>query len=204
MIAGIVTVALVYAPAVPIPLKALGINPYLSIVNIMACRVFRNTRAGSIRESQISTSVVVEEMMGTPHRVIISIGQDTQTVRDAVKPESSINSSKVDICWVDDVLHFWVCVERLEIDPQTSVIWINILLSQDSIYIYLNTKCLWFMLRRFLLLNCRSRTDIACETWYLQAWKLTDLSVTASRITLLGYATCLPDNSPGRYVFFSA
>ena len=98
MIVGIVTIALVYAPAVPIFLKALGINPYLGIVNIMACRVFRNTRDGSIRESQISTSVVVEEMMSTPQRVIISIGHNTQTVRDVVKPESSMNSSKADIC----------------------------------------------------------------------------------------------------------
>ena len=65
MIAGIVNAALVYAPAVPSPLKGLAINPSLAIINIMACRVFRNTRAGSIRESQISTSVVVEEMMGT-------------------------------------------------------------------------------------------------------------------------------------------
>ncbi len=41
-------------------------------------------------------------MMGTPHRVIISIGHDSQTVRDAelayVESENSINSSKADIC----------------------------------------------------------------------------------------------------------
>ncbi len=99
MISGIVTIALVYLPAVPIFLKALGVNPYLAIVNIMACRVFRNTKNGSIRESQISTSVVVDEMMSAPHRVIISMGHDSQTVRDAVKPESSsMNSSKANIC----------------------------------------------------------------------------------------------------------
>ncbi len=46
MIAGTVTIALVYMPAVPIFLRALGINPYLAIVNIMACRVFRKTRDG--------------------------------------------------------------------------------------------------------------------------------------------------------------
>lgn len=65
MIFGIATVALLYAPTVPIPLRSMGINPYLAIVNIMACRVLRDTRAGLIRESQISTSVVVEGKIGT-------------------------------------------------------------------------------------------------------------------------------------------
>ncbi|KJA17091.1 hypothetical protein HYPSUDRAFT_1104878 [Hypholoma sublateritium FD-334 SS-4] len=104
MLFGIATVALVYAPSVPIPLKSMGINPYLAVVNIMACRVFRNTRAGLIRESQISTSAVAEEKMcsNSPHRVIISIGQDTQMKRDAelsdVEHAHSLNSSKTAIC----------------------------------------------------------------------------------------------------------
>ena len=48
MLAGIATVVLLYAPTVPLALRAMGINPYLAIVNIMACRVFTRTRAGLI------------------------------------------------------------------------------------------------------------------------------------------------------------
>ena len=37
----------------------------------MACRVFRRTRAGLIRETQISTSAIVEEII-QPHRLALS------------------------------------------------------------------------------------------------------------------------------------
>ncbi len=64
MIVGVATIALVYAPTVLIPLRSIGIYPYLAIVNIMACRVFRETKAGVIRESEISTSVMREGKIG--------------------------------------------------------------------------------------------------------------------------------------------
>lgn len=63
LIAGLATFVLVYTPSVPQVLRPVGINPYLAVVNIMACRVFRRTRAGLIRETEISTSVVVEEVL---------------------------------------------------------------------------------------------------------------------------------------------
>ncbi len=74
---------------------------------------------GSIRESQISTSVVVEEMMSTPHRVIISMGHDSQTVQDAVKPEiSRIKSSKANI--VEIVMY---CTKEADIDSRATWNW---------------------------------------------------------------------------------
>ena len=74
MIFGIATVALVYAPTVPVPLRSIGINPYLAVVNIMACRVFRETKAGLIRESEISTSVMREGKIGISFLLIIFMG----------------------------------------------------------------------------------------------------------------------------------
>ena len=105
MIVGVATIALVYTPTVPIPLRSIGIYPYLAIVNIMACRVFTRTRAGLIRESQISTSVVGEgKAMSAQHRLFISVGRDTQTSHDTnpgvshTRPTGSISESKAAIC----------------------------------------------------------------------------------------------------------
>ena len=88
MIAGLATFVLVCTPSVPPILKGIGINPYLAIVNIMACRVFRRTRAGLIRETQTSTSVIVEEII-QPHRMTLSgSGEDATSVRNAATPFS--------------------------------------------------------------------------------------------------------------------
>ena len=103
------TVVLLYAPTVPLALRAMGINPYLAIVNIMACRVFTRTRAGLIRESQISTSAVQGEgkaIMSTQHRLFISVGRDTtQTSHDTnpggvshIRPAGSISEAKAAVC----------------------------------------------------------------------------------------------------------
>lgn len=43
------------------PLSGMMEDVYLVLVNIMACRVFRRTRAGKIRESEISTSMIIQE-----------------------------------------------------------------------------------------------------------------------------------------------
>lgn len=104
MLAGIATVVLLYAPTVPLALRAMGINPYLAIVNIMACRVFTRTRAGLIRESQISTSAVAEGKASAHHRLVITVGRDTQTSQHTdpgvsrIRPADSINESKAEIC----------------------------------------------------------------------------------------------------------
>ena len=62
MIGGVATAVLLYTPEVSPPLKLIGINPYIALVNIMASRVFRRTRAGLIQENEISTSALAEAM----------------------------------------------------------------------------------------------------------------------------------------------
>lgn len=58
MIGGIAVAVLTLGPGIPIHLKSLAIDPYIAIVNIMACRVYRRTKLGLIRESEISTTAI--------------------------------------------------------------------------------------------------------------------------------------------------
>ena len=66
----------------------MGIDPYLAIVDFMACRVFKRTRAGLIRETETSTSVIVEKMVQT-HRLTLSdesAGEDSTSARNVASP----------------------------------------------------------------------------------------------------------------------
>ncbi len=59
MIVGIALAVLTFRPAgVPSPLRFFALDPYIVIVNIMACRVYRRTKLGLIRESEISTTTI--------------------------------------------------------------------------------------------------------------------------------------------------
>lgn len=51
--AGMTAVILTYHPGVPSPLKALANDPYLALVNIMACRVYRRTATGVSQPAMI-------------------------------------------------------------------------------------------------------------------------------------------------------
>ena len=64
LIAGIIAGAFAFIPGVPALLALLVVSPYAALVNIMACRVYRRTRMGMIREVEISTSAM--EGDGTP------------------------------------------------------------------------------------------------------------------------------------------
>lgn len=62
IVAGIASTALVFRGLErPSPLTDMMEDVYLALVNIMACRVFRRTRAGKIRETEISTSIMIQE-----------------------------------------------------------------------------------------------------------------------------------------------
>ncbi|KJA22359.1 hypothetical protein HYPSUDRAFT_164547 [Hypholoma sublateritium FD-334 SS-4] len=56
VVVGLIAFILMFTPEIPLRLRPLANVPYVVVVNIMACRVFRRTRTGVIRESQISTS----------------------------------------------------------------------------------------------------------------------------------------------------
>ncbi len=62
----------------------MGIDPYLAIVNIMACRVFRRTRAGLIRETGVSTTVMVEGVIQQLRVTLPGSGEDATSVHNPV------------------------------------------------------------------------------------------------------------------------
>ena len=67
MIGGIVVIILM--TRAPQPVNMLGFSPYVVLVNIMACRVYRNTRIGMIRESEISTSAIDRAILPAAHAI---------------------------------------------------------------------------------------------------------------------------------------
>jgi hypothetical protein len=61
-VVGIAAMALIFRGLErPSPLADMLEDVYLVLLNIMSCRVFRRTRAGKIRESEISTSMIIQE-----------------------------------------------------------------------------------------------------------------------------------------------
>ncbi|KAF9043113.1 hypothetical protein BJ165DRAFT_1529231 [Panaeolus papilionaceus] len=52
----LMTVIMLYIEAVPITYRTMFTVPNIALMNIMACRVFRNTKFGVFRETSISTS----------------------------------------------------------------------------------------------------------------------------------------------------
>ncbi|KAF8810290.1 hypothetical protein BYT27DRAFT_7186756 [Phlegmacium glaucopus] len=57
----VLTVIMFFDQSIPDSLRTVFMVPNVVLTNIMACRVFRNTIFGSVRESQISTSFVARE-----------------------------------------------------------------------------------------------------------------------------------------------
>ncbi|KJA22770.1 hypothetical protein HYPSUDRAFT_185831 [Hypholoma sublateritium FD-334 SS-4] len=58
LISGIVVLVLTLTSGIPPFLQSSWLSPNVVIINIMACRVYRRTRMGMIRESEISTSAI--------------------------------------------------------------------------------------------------------------------------------------------------
>lgn len=61
-----VTVIMVFDTSVPIPLRSMCATPNIVITSIMACRVYRRTRAGFFREAEISTTTMMFEKKHKP------------------------------------------------------------------------------------------------------------------------------------------
>ena len=55
--------------SVPVPLRSMCATPNIVLVNIMACRVYRHTRIGMIRESEISTSAIDRAILPAAHAI---------------------------------------------------------------------------------------------------------------------------------------
>ncbi|KAF8199025.1 hypothetical protein BJ912DRAFT_845137, partial [Pholiota molesta] len=60
MISNLVAVIMLFSTHIPIPMRSMFATPSLVLTNIMACRVYRNTKFGLVRESEISTSNMEE------------------------------------------------------------------------------------------------------------------------------------------------
>jgi hypothetical protein len=78
IVAGISSMALMFRGIVQSsPLSGMMEDVYLALVNIMACRVFRRTRAGKIREAEISTSIIQEPINFASDNVDVATSRDT-------------------------------------------------------------------------------------------------------------------------------
>ncbi|KAH9476051.1 hypothetical protein JR316_0011621 [Psilocybe cubensis] len=55
-ISALLTIVFASIKSVPVPLSTVFATPTLMLTNIMACRVYRNTRFGLFREDEISTA----------------------------------------------------------------------------------------------------------------------------------------------------
>ena len=55
---------MLFNQSVPTILRTVFWVPNVLMVNIMACRVFRNTIFGNFRENEISTSLISKELRG--------------------------------------------------------------------------------------------------------------------------------------------
>jgi len=66
----LMTVIMLYITTVPITYRTMFTVPNIALMNIMACRVFRNTKFGFIRETTISTSKIGSQTERTAASVI--------------------------------------------------------------------------------------------------------------------------------------
>ena len=65
--------------SVPIPMRSMCATPNMVLTNIMACRVYRRTKAGFFREAEISTTALSERKRkpDTPIAFYVSEPQTT-------------------------------------------------------------------------------------------------------------------------------
>ncbi|KJA18348.1 hypothetical protein HYPSUDRAFT_191052 [Hypholoma sublateritium FD-334 SS-4] len=77
-----ISIFLSIIPAIPITLKLLLWSPYVVLVNIMACRVYRRTRMGTIRESEISTAAIGRAAIPVIHPIMFNHNYSTTSLSD--------------------------------------------------------------------------------------------------------------------------
>lgn len=80
VIAGVACAVMLFSPAVPLPLSDTLEDVYPALINIMACRLFRRTKSGVIRESEISSSVANQRIQQAPVRFAFGTGSSTEIV----------------------------------------------------------------------------------------------------------------------------
>lgn len=56
LVSSLLTVVMAFDTSVPVPMRSMCATPNIVLVNIMACRVYRRTKAGIFRELQISSA----------------------------------------------------------------------------------------------------------------------------------------------------
>jgi len=96
-VGGIAIAILSFSPGIPGPLRTIAMDPYIVLGNIMACRVYRRTRMGLIRESEISTTTIDKK---TIHPIAINSSSenslDTASPRvKTINPSTSADAEKI-------------------------------------------------------------------------------------------------------------
>lgn len=79
---GIPSAAVFFSPSVPEILSDLLGDIYVVVVSIMACRVFRRTKSGAIREMEISTGMLNQDITLPIHFRANSSGSDDAVSKD--------------------------------------------------------------------------------------------------------------------------
>lgn len=79
VIAGVACAVMLFSPVVPLPLADTLEDVYPAVINIMACRLFRRTKSGAIRESEISSSVANQKIHVGSMQFAFGPGSSTET-----------------------------------------------------------------------------------------------------------------------------
>ena len=76
---------MLFSPVVPLPLSGMLEDLYPVVINIMACRLFRRTKSGAIRESEISSSVANQKVHSVPIQFGFAQGSSIDTASKEAK-----------------------------------------------------------------------------------------------------------------------
>ena len=94
LIAGIVVTSFTFSGLSEL-LILLVLFPYATLVNIMACRVYRRTRMGTIRESEISTTTIGCVVNAPPVAQTVMFNDNSTTTNTAVPHNNSRHDAAV-------------------------------------------------------------------------------------------------------------
>ncbi|KAF9475472.1 hypothetical protein BDN70DRAFT_840892 [Pholiota conissans] len=94
LVSSLVTVIMAFDTSVPVPLRSMCANLNIVLVCIMACRVYRRTKSGLFRETEISTTnISAASKIRTPVGISVHTNR-TRTMDDPYKVDIELASRK--------------------------------------------------------------------------------------------------------------
>ena len=96
MVSSLVTVVMAFDQSVPVPMRTMFATLNIVLVNIMACRVYRRTKTGLLRETEISTSHIMGNSDTSKNRpAMISVHTNrTRTTDDSYRVDIELANRK--------------------------------------------------------------------------------------------------------------